>query len=105
MWVHFDYANGGNPYITTANDSLLFMVFNYRLEQVSAKAFYVLERAARPRTYAEKKDALRSFAIDWQHATGDFDMSMSDVIDWCEFFEEYGRKYGLIREFRENAII
>lgn len=105
MWTHFDFWNNANPYITTRNDALFFMVLNYRLTQKRPKAFHAEERTAAPTTYAGKKAALRDFAIEWQARFGDFDYSYCDLAEWGDFFAEYGRKYGLLREFAANGII
>lgn len=55
------------------------------------------------RTYAEKKEYLRNLAIDFQSAN-DCDLSYGELADIYNFFEVNGKRYGLIQEFRENAI-
>ena len=55
------------------------------------------------RTYAEKKEYLRNLAIDFQSAN-DCDLSYGELADIYNFFEVNGERYGLIHEFRENAI-
>lgn len=59
------------------------------------------------KTYADRKESLRNLAIDFQSANdGDTDLTLSygELCDVCDFFERMGRKYGLLREFRENCI-
>lgn len=57
------------------------------------------------KTYAEKKSCLRDLAIDFQHTTIDFDsMSWWAAAEIENFFDTMGKRYGLLREFRENAI-
>lgn len=57
------------------------------------------------KTYAERKENARQRAIKWQA------WQAEQVLDWDEYanFESYftrlGKRYGLVREFRENAII
>ena len=55
------------------------------------------------RTYAERKEYLRNMAIDFQaEDVGGLSMcEMGEIADW---FEENGRRYGLLEEFRENGI-
>lgn len=56
-------------------------------------------------TYAEKKAQARQKAIDWQHEFSERVLSYGEIIAQAEKFRRLGKKYGLIREFRENAII
>ena len=54
--------------------------------------------------YEERKGNLRELAIAWSHA----DKECVGVMDEAEvrrFFEKNGKRYGLMEEFRENAII
>ena len=57
--------------------------------------------------YMIKKEHAREIAINWQ-INLDLDKhgwSLEYLNDWRARFERMGRKYGLIREFRENGII
>lgn len=56
-------------------------------------------------TYREKKEKLREQAIEWQRDFAEHNYSMSELVDWSAYFEKEGRKYGLIKEFKENGII
>lgn len=57
-------------------------------------------------TYAEKKDEIRQMAIDYQNMFVEGEtFYWSDIAEWTEFFEKYGKRYGLLKEFRENGII
>lgn len=79
------------------------MVKGCVLEQEFRNGFHVLGyREAK--TYEEKKEALREFAVEWSLGFSDVNYSWGDLADWQDFFTEYGRRYGLLREFRENAI-
>lgn len=55
------------------------------------------------RTYKERQDNLRELAIEVQLAD-DGGLSWSENQALGAFFEEQARRYGLLREFRENAI-
>lgn len=55
------------------------------------------------RTYAEKKEHCRNLAIEFQYAN-DGGLSYGELADIQNFFEVNGKRYGLIQEFRENAI-
>ena len=107
MYTQFIYKIGGNPYITTNNDNLFKMIIKYHLSQFDCKSFAVLSRREfhGRKTYEDKKVLLQAFAQDWQLKNPEMFYSWQDLSDWGAFFEEYGKKYGLLREFRENGII
>lgn len=57
--------------------------------------------------YQIKKQKARQIAIDWQNLL-DLDKhgwSLEYLQAWAERFERIGRKYGLMREFKENGIL
>ena len=103
MYVHFTFKEG-NPFITTANNTLFIMICNNCLEQVGANFYNVTNKRFGVKSYTDKKNQLRDFAREWQANFPDFNYSEWELIGWQEFFEEYGRKYGLLAEFRENGI-
>lgn len=55
--------------------------------------------------YQNKKAELRDIAISWQSEFAEKNYSYADLATWEEFFNRYGRRFGLLRELRENAII
>lgn len=55
------------------------------------------------KTYAERKEDVRSKAIDWSHA-GPTGISWGELVEIGGWFERMGRRYGLLREFREEGI-
>ena len=57
------------------------------------------------KTYAEKKEFVRWMAKNYQIMASESNLSYGEILDFENMFEELGKKYGLIREFRENAII
>lgn len=57
------------------------------------------------KTYAERKGDLIDKAIEWNYASGAANWSYGELATIQEFFERNGKRYGLIREFRENGII
>lgn len=56
-------------------------------------------------TYAARKERARQEAIDWQDWQAEQSLSYGELADATAHFEALGRRYGLIQEFRENAII
>lgn len=55
--------------------------------------------------YAAKKDAARKLAIDWKNAAATRAHSWKWCAEWAARFEKIGRKYGLLREFKNNGIL
>lgn len=54
--------------------------------------------------YKIKKEKARRIAIDWQFNFANRSHSWQYCTIWQHRFERIGRKYGLLREFRENGI-
>ena len=53
--------------------------------------------------YRSRKSCVEDIAIEWSH----YDTSglyMSELIEVADWFYKYGKRYGLLKEFRENAI-
>jgi len=59
------------------------------------------------KTYTDKKEYIRNKAIDFQLIDSEISgggLSWGEYAAVANFFETYGRRFGLLREFRENAI-
>ena len=57
------------------------------------------------RTYYNRlKAAARTEAIEWHFAYGDESMSYRELAEAGERFYTLGKRYGLLKEFRENGI-
>ena len=54
--------------------------------------------------YETKKEMARQEAIDWQSDFGNHNYSYGERAEFGEHFEKLGRRYGLLKEFRENWI-
>jgi hypothetical protein len=44
-------------------------------------------------------------AVDYQITSSKSDMSYGELAKWSEYFTKLGKRYGLLKEFRENGII
>lgn len=56
--------------------------------------------------YRERKERARQEAIEWQLSLSDFgNYSYLELSNWYEHFYQLGKRYGLLKEFRENGII
>lgn len=55
-------------------------------------------------TYQQRKEKARQEAIDWQNDFGNHNYYWSEIADFGYHFYKLGKRYGLLREFRENGI-
>lgn len=103
----FQWKTGNNFFFEQRNDVDLFnliMAFDVRF---LADNIIRIENRITVSTYKEKQSRLRDFAIQWQldYATANNEsISWSDCCFWGNFFEKYGARFGLLSEFKENAI-
>ena len=56
-------------------------------------------------TYAEGKEKARNEAIEWQADFCNHNYSCGELAWYSDHFTKLGKRFGLIREFKENAII
>lgn len=59
----------------------------------------------KPTKYQRGKARARDAAIEWQLRTAEESTSWDELAEATAFFERLGRRFGLIREFRENGIL
>ena len=57
------------------------------------------------KTYQEKQEDLRQKAIEYQDTFNYVSWSYSEIAEINNFFYKNGKRYGLLREFKENGII
>jgi len=55
--------------------------------------------------YQERKENARQKAIDWQADFNNHNYSYGEIAYFQNYFEKLGKRYGLLKEFKENAII
>ena len=54
--------------------------------------------------YSRLKEAARNAAIEWQLTFGDNPISWNELAEVIERFYTLGKRYGLLKEFRDNGI-
>ena len=57
------------------------------------------------KTYKEKKESFRQLAIDYQLNFSQYSWCYSELLTIQTYFETNAKRYGLIKEFKENCII
>lgn len=56
-------------------------------------------------SYQKRKAAAWEKAIDWQTDFDSNNYSYDELAAWQDYFEKLAKRYGLIKEFKENGII
>ena len=54
--------------------------------------------------YQKAKEKARNEAIEWQLDFCNHNYSWGELSEFQSYFENLGKRYGLLREFRENGI-
>ena len=54
--------------------------------------------------YQKRKESARQEAINWQLNDSDYPYSCEGLAIIGDYFYKLGKRFGLLREFRENAI-
>lgn len=60
---------------------------------------------AKVNRYQRGKEKAREEALNWQTDVAEKSLSWWDVAHMGYYFEKLAKRFGLIREFRENCII
>ena len=56
-------------------------------------------------SYQKAKGAARDEAIEWQLDFENHNYTWGEIAWFCAYFEKKARRYGLVKEFKENCII
>lgn len=63
----------------------------------------VIQLSTHGKNYRERKNSLKEIAVEFSH-NAICGLSYEELSHIQNFFETMGKRYGLLREFRENAI-
>lgn len=64
----------------------------------------VLDLKIKGNTYEERKSNLYDLAIDYQYNFAPLSWSYGELVEINDFFYKNGKRYGMLKEFKENAI-
>jgi len=64
----------------------------------------MLDFKIKGKNYTEKKASLEDLAKEWQGQFASYNWSYGELATIGEYFNKNGKKYGLLREFKENCI-
>ena len=56
-------------------------------------------------TYKEQKEKARELAIQWQYDFANNNYNWEEISEFTDFFTKLGKRYGLLKEFRENGVL
>ena len=68
------------------------------------KDLEILKLKVSGKNYKERKAFLEDLAKDYQYDFSSLSWSYGELVEICGFFEKNGKRYGLLKEFKENAI-
>ena len=88
------YYKNSNGYREWFKDSFSPMTENVR----------VLDFKIQGNNYQEKRAYLEDLAIDWSTFFAGLDWSYSELAEIQNWFYTNGKRYGLLKEFKENCI-
>ena len=63
-----------------------------------------LDFTIKGKNYQERKGCLQDIAIEWSNHFSQYSWSYAELAEIGDFFCTNGKRYGLLKEFRENAI-
>lgn len=55
--------------------------------------------------YQKAKENVRNKAVEWQLSFNDNNYSYDEISCYTAYFAALAKRYGLVREFKENGII
>ena len=55
--------------------------------------------------YQKAKERARDKAVEWQTDFSNHSYSYGELAYYGDYFEKLAKRYGLVKEFRENGII
>lgn len=56
-------------------------------------------------TYKEQKQKARELAQTWQQDFANNNYSWEEIGGFTDYFTKLGKRYGLLKEFRENGVL
>jgi hypothetical protein len=57
------------------------------------------------KTYLQIKNKVRNDAITWQNIQSRKNCSYEEIIIWQEYLQTMAKRYGLLKEFKENGVL
>jgi hypothetical protein len=77
------------------------MTYGIKKSKPKAEKGYELK----PISKVKSKNEARQIAMDYQNWSSEHSMSWGEVATYNQYFTSLARKFNLVKEFKENAII
>lgn len=90
-----------NIYYKTSNG---YKVWNTLTFSPTCKNIKMLDFKISGKTYQERKASLEDLAIEFSNNFASLSWSWGEIAEITNYFYENGKRYGLLKEFKENAI-
>lgn len=104
MLYYLCYNDGFKPQCRVINsDELNKILFDRLTIEIESLSFCIIGN-----TYKERKDDLREWALRFQNCDSEYsggNMTQSEYMLIHDFLERNAKRYGLMKEFKENGII
>lgn len=98
------YKLDGKDYFDIYYDGNDISLWNKRTFSPTCENIETLDFTIKGKTYKERKDCLKDIAIEWSNNFSQHSWSYGELAEITDYFYENGKRYGLLKEFRENAI-
>ena len=95
----FAVVNGGGKTYEDINN------FNNTIWSPEKEYSFVTDFSIRGKTYAARKSYARELAMNISDAVSKVSLTWSEIADISQNLERIGKRYGLIKEFKENGLI
>ena len=91
---HFDIYYDGND----------ISLWNKRTFSPTCEDIMTLDFTIKGKNYQERKSCLQDIAIDYSNHFASLSWSYGELAEIVDFFYENGKRYGLLKEFKENGV-
>lgn len=99
------YANIKAPTATEPTAHLFYSWTEFYTATFSPLTEYeAVELKASGKTYRERKTSVEAVAIEFSNIANCGGLYWSDLITLSDWFYRFGKRYGLLAEFRENGL-
>ena len=102
MYHHLTFMDKSNPYICINEHEFLKWFRAYEMIMLKPGEYFVID-LRKKRTYTDMKTASIMLATNYS-TCNDVVLSLNELNAMNTIFETLGKRYGLLKEFHENAI-
>jgi len=82
-----------------------YNAFHHHTFSPDCEDIKILDFTIKGKTYEEKKASAEELAKEWQLNFAQYSWSYGELAEIEAYFEKVGKRFGLLKEFKENGII